>query len=74
MSQSTKIMDADQVRRARDENRPRDPGAQQGIRDVCLVGIRTRGVFLAERLRKAILQIEGVEISCRDSGYKFVSG
>lgn len=36
----------------------------KGSQDVCLVGIRTRGVFLAERLRRAILQIEEVDMPC----------
>lgn len=31
----------------------------KGIDGVCLIGIRTRGVILAERLRKYIQQIEG---------------
>ncbi|MFC1594637.1 bifunctional pyr operon transcriptional regulator/uracil phosphoribosyltransferase PyrR [Candidatus Omnitrophota bacterium] len=35
----------------------------RGIQDVCLVGIRTRGVFLAERLKKYIREIDGAEVS-----------
>lgn len=33
-----------------------------GVEDLCLIGIRTRGVPMAERLAAAIKQIEGVEI------------
>lgn len=33
-----------------------------GIGRLCLVGIRTRGVYLAERLRKIIERKEGVEV------------
>ena len=64
MSQSIKIMDADQVRRAVTRIAHEILERNKGSEDVCLVGIRTRGVFLAERLRKAILQIESVEIPC----------
>lgn len=62
MALSTKIMDADQVRRAVTRIAHEILERNKGSEDVCLVGIRTRGVFLAERLRKAILQIEGVEM------------
>jgi len=34
----------------------------QGIQDIALVGIRTRGVFLAERIHKLIQKIEKVEV------------
>jgi pyrimidine operon attenuation protein/uracil phosphoribosyltransferase len=34
----------------------------KGIEDCVLIGIRTRGIFLAERLAKRINQIEGKEI------------
>jgi len=34
----------------------------KGVADLVLVGIRTGGVFLAERLKKKILDIEGVEV------------
>lgn len=31
----------------------------RGIENLCLIGIRTRGVFIASRLAKAIEKIEG---------------
>ena len=34
----------------------------KGVEDVVLVGIRTGGVFLAERLKKKIAAIEGVDV------------
>ena len=34
----------------------------KGLEGLCLVGIRTRGVILAERIKKAIMQIEGQEL------------
>ncbi|WP_290368966.1 phosphoribosyltransferase family protein, partial [Peribacillus frigoritolerans] len=34
----------------------------KGIEDCVLIGIRTRGIFLADRLAKRINQIEGKEI------------
>lgn len=36
----------------------------RGIRDLALVGIRTRGVYLTERLQKEIRSIENVEVPC----------
>ena len=34
----------------------------KGVADLALIGIRTRGVFLAERLAQEILKIEKTEI------------
>ena len=34
----------------------------KGIKDLCIVGIRTRGAVLAERVQKAIQSIEGEEL------------
>jgi pyrimidine operon attenuation protein/uracil phosphoribosyltransferase len=34
----------------------------KGVEDVVLVGVRTGGVFLAERLKKKIAAIEGVDV------------
>ncbi|MBF0619464.1 MAG: bifunctional pyr operon transcriptional regulator/uracil phosphoribosyltransferase PyrR [Candidatus Omnitrophica bacterium] len=62
MSTSSKIMDADQVRRAVTRIAHEILERNKGVDEVCLVGIRTRGVVLAERLRAAIRQIEGKEL------------
>ncbi len=34
----------------------------RGTENLCLVGIRTRGAVLAERIQKAVAEIEGVEL------------
>lgn len=34
----------------------------KGVEDLCLVGIRTGGVYLADRLKKKISRIEGIDI------------
>ncbi len=34
----------------------------KGVEGICLIGIRTRGVFLAERLQKYIKQIENADV------------
>lgn len=64
MGSSSRIMDADQVRRAVTRIAHEILERNKGTEDVCLVGIRTRGAFLAERLRKAVLQIEKIDIPC----------
>jgi pyrimidine operon attenuation protein/uracil phosphoribosyltransferase len=55
-------MDQDQVRRAVVRIAHEILERNKGVGDVCLVGIRTRGVVLAERLRDAIRVIEGADI------------
>ena len=56
------VMDQDQVRRAVIRIAHEVMERNKGVADVCLVGIRTRGAVLAERLRAAIFAIEGVNI------------
>ncbi|MBF0388324.1 MAG: bifunctional pyr operon transcriptional regulator/uracil phosphoribosyltransferase PyrR [Candidatus Omnitrophica bacterium] len=56
------IMDQEQVRRAVIRIAHEILERNKGVKDVCLVGIRTRGAVLAARLREAIRQIEGVDI------------
>ncbi|MBF0595466.1 MAG: bifunctional pyr operon transcriptional regulator/uracil phosphoribosyltransferase PyrR [Candidatus Omnitrophica bacterium] len=56
------IMDQEQVRRAVTRIAHEILERNKGVEDVCLVGIRTRGAVLADRLRKAIHEIEGVEL------------
>ena len=58
MSLVSKIMDPDQVRRAVTRIAHEILERNKGIEDVCLVGIRTRGVVLAQRLKLAIEEIE----------------
>jgi len=58
---SAQIMDQDAIRRAvlRLAHEILEKG---GVKGLALIGIRTRGVVLAERLRKAIKDIEGKDV------------
>lgn len=56
------IMDADGMRRAITRIAHEVIEKNKGVKDVVLVGIRTRGVPLAERLAEAINTIENVEM------------
>ena len=62
MSQISKIMDKDAIQRALIRIAHEIVEKNKGVEDLCLIGIRTRGAFLAERLKKYIEQIEGGEI------------
>ncbi len=55
----TKIMDNEAVARALTRIAHEIVEKNKGVEEVCLMGIRTRGAFLAERLKKQIEQIEG---------------
>jgi pyrimidine operon attenuation protein/uracil phosphoribosyltransferase len=59
MSKSTKIMDADHMRRAIMRIAHEIVEKNKGITNLCLVGIRTRGVIIAERVNQCIKEIEG---------------
>ena len=59
MNPSSKIMDHESIRRAIQRLAHEIVEKNKGIDDLCLVGIRTRGVTLAERLNECIKQIEG---------------
>ncbi|CUH94200.1 Bifunctional protein PyrR [Propionispora sp. 2/2-37] len=60
--EKTILMDAQAVRRAITRVAHEIIEKNKGIQDIILVGIRTRGVPLAERLAAAIEQIEGVRL------------
>jgi len=55
-------MDKEAVRRALVRIAHEIVEKNKGIKDLCLVGIRTRGAILAERLRGCIEQIEGTAL------------
>lgn len=55
-------MDAEAIRRAVLRVAHEILEKNKGTDNLCLVGIRNRGAFLAERLKEAIKQIESVEI------------
>ena len=59
MSPATRIMDKDAVRRAVLRIAHEILEKNKGIGDLCLIGIRTRGAVLAERIFSCIKQIEG---------------
>ena len=63
MNRSTKIMDAEAIRRAVLRMAHEILEKNKGVADLGLVGIRTRGAVLAQRLKEAVKQIEGVDIT-----------
>jgi pyrimidine operon attenuation protein/uracil phosphoribosyltransferase len=58
----TQVMDADDLRRATWRMAHEIVEANGGVDDVVLIGLQTGGVPLAERLRDALLEIEGVPV------------
>ncbi|MBF0479319.1 MAG: bifunctional pyr operon transcriptional regulator/uracil phosphoribosyltransferase PyrR [Candidatus Omnitrophica bacterium] len=59
MKMSSKLMDSDLVRRAIIRIAHEILEKNKGTDQLCIIGIRTRGVVLAERIAKAIHEIEG---------------
>ena len=59
---TSKIMDKESIQRAlmRIAHEILEKGS--GTQDLCIVGIRTRGAVLAERINACIKQIEGVDV------------
>ncbi len=57
----TQIMDQEAIRRAI-MRMAHEILEKAGARDLCLIGIRTRGVILAERLKAAIKDIEKADV------------
>lgn len=55
----SQIMDRDTVRRSIMRIAHEILEKNKGIESLCIVGIRTRGVYLAERINECIKQIEG---------------
>ncbi|MBI5150770.1 MAG: bifunctional pyr operon transcriptional regulator/uracil phosphoribosyltransferase PyrR [Candidatus Omnitrophica bacterium] len=62
MTTSSKILDQDAVRRALTRIAHEILEKNKGTGDLCIVGIRTRGAVLAERLKECVCQIEGTEV------------
>ena len=58
----TKVLDADGLRRTINRLSHEVVEKNKGVQDVVLVGIRTRGEFLAHRVAKIIAEIENVNI------------
>lgn len=59
MTQANRIMDKESIRRAVMRMAHEIVEKNKGIADLCLVGIRTRGAVLAERVNSCIEAIEG---------------
>ena len=59
---AVKIMDQEAIRRAVLRMAHEILEKNKGVDHLALVGIRTRGVILAQRLKKAIKDIEGVDV------------
>jgi len=59
---AVKIMDQEAIRRAVLRMAHEILEKNKGVDRLALVGVRTRGVILAQRLKKAIKDIEGVDV------------
>ncbi len=58
----TRVMDADDLRRATTRMAHEISEANAGLEDVVLVGLQTGGVPIAERLADALVEIEDVDV------------
>jgi len=58
----TKVLDADALRRTVNRLSHEVVEKNKGVQDVVLVGIRTRGEFLAHRVAKKITEIENMNV------------
>ena len=62
MTGISKLMDKENVRRAISRIAHEILEKNKGTAGLCLIGIRTRGAVLAERIKASIQQIEGQEV------------
>jgi pyrimidine operon attenuation protein/uracil phosphoribosyltransferase len=62
MEQKKIVMDADGIDRSLTRIAYEILEKNKGTEELCLVGIRTGGVFLAERLKKKLTKIEGIDL------------
>jgi pyrimidine operon attenuation protein/uracil phosphoribosyltransferase len=58
----TKVLDADSLRRTVNRLSHEVVEKNKGVQDVVLVGIRTRGEFLADRVAQKIAEIENMNV------------
>ncbi|MFC1704405.1 bifunctional pyr operon transcriptional regulator/uracil phosphoribosyltransferase PyrR [Candidatus Omnitrophota bacterium] len=63
MKDKTKILDKSNIERTLKRIAHEIIEKNKGTQKVCLIGIRTRGVFLVERLKQYIKQIDGAEVA-----------
>ena len=59
MSKPIQLLDKEAVRRALLRISHEILEKNKGVKDLCIIGIRTRGAYLAERIKADIEQIEG---------------
>lgn len=64
MKEKAKILDKDAINRALTRIAHEIVEKNKGVENLCLVGIRNRGVYLAQRLAGCIKNIEGDEVPC----------
>lgn len=64
MKEKAKILDKDAISRALTRIAHEIVEKNKGTENLCLVGIRNRGVYLAKRLSVCIKNIEGKEVPC----------
>lgn len=64
MKEKTKILDKESIGRALRRIAHEILEKNKGTENLCLIGIRNRGVYLAERLAQYIKQIEHKDVSC----------
>lgn len=62
MKEKAKILDKDTLNRTLTRMAHEILEKNKGTEDLCLVGIRNRGVYIARRLAEAIKKIEGKEV------------
>jgi pyrimidine operon attenuation protein / uracil phosphoribosyltransferase len=62
MMMKTKVLDADGLRRTVNRLSHEVVESNKGVQDVVLVGIRTRGEFLAHRVANKIAEIENMNV------------
>ena len=63
MPSQPKIMDKESIRRAIMRIAHEILEKNKGVEDICIIGIRTRGAVLAERINQCIKEIEGKAVS-----------
>jgi len=62
MKEKAKILDKDAIARIATRISHEIVEKNKGVENLCLIGIRNRGVYLAQRLAKCIKNIEGADI------------
>lgn len=63
LQEKTRILDADGMRRALTRIAHEIIEKNKGVKDLVIIGVRRRGVPLAERIAKRIAEIEGKEVA-----------